>query len=178
MKLSYQLAFEHYVEHQLFVASQSPAVRKKRQYSRFTMAVVYAILGFLMLRFSEDYFLTAVFFVIAVGWFFAYPYYSRQRYRKHYEKHIRDNYQNRVGVPVDMEIDQNTILAKDKSGESKIRTSEIKALVLLPGIFLIQLKNDTSFIIPKSYVADQEMLKQEFENLGVPFEDASTWEWR
>lgn len=178
MKLSYQLTLEDYLEHQLYVSSKSPAVQKKRRNSRIIMAVVYAILGLLMLRFADDYILVGLFFAIAVGWFFAYPLYSRNRYRRHYEKHIHDNYQNRINVPVEMEIDAEFILAKDKSGESKVKNSEVKALVSLPRIFLIQLKNDTSFILPKGYVSDGKKLENTFKNLGVQVKDETAWEWK
>lgn len=178
MKLTYQLTCDHYLKHQLFIASQSHSVQQKRKRSRVLVSLVYIALGLLLLALDLQNFLGWTFVALAVGWYFWYPIYSKKRYYKHYEKYIQEHYQNRVNVPIDLEIEKEYILAKDKTAESKVNIEEVESLVSIPNIYLVKLKSGTSFIIPKDQVNDQKMLEEVFVNLGIRLWEDPEWEWK
>jgi len=178
MKLDYHLTFDHFLEHQLYAASHSKSAQKKRRNSRIIMAAAYAFLGLFILSLTEDDVLGGVFIAIGIGWYFAYPFYSRQRYRRHYQKYIRENYQSRINVPLELEVEPDFILSKDKSGESKVIMKEVEALVSLPNIFLIKMKSGVSFIVPKDSVLNQELWLETFQNIGIELVDETEWKWK
>lgn len=178
MKLNYHLTFDHYIEHQLFIASQSDSIRKKRRNTRFLVAVVYVILGLNFLRIEGSNIAAGAFIAFGIIWYFGYPFYSKHRYQRHYVKYIQEHYQNRIHLPVEMEIEKDFIRAVDKTGESRVNIGEVEALVSLPNTFLIKLKTGVSFVIPKDQVEEKEMLVEVFRNIGVEVLDEMEWQWK
>lgn len=178
MKLDYHLTLDHFLEHQLYASNQSASVQKKRQNSRIILAAAYVLLGLIMLSISDRTVLGVVFIVLGLGWFLFYPNYSKWRYKRHYERYIKEHYQSRINVPIELEIHPDYLLSKDKTGESRVNKDEIEALIYLPNIYLIKMKSGVSFIIPQDSVIDQEKWKETFQQIGIEIKDETAWEWK
>jgi hypothetical protein len=136
------------------------------------------ILGLNFLRIDGSNIAAGAFIAFGIIWYFGYPFYSKHRYQRHYVKHIQEHYQNRIHLPVQMEIEKDFILAVDKTGDSRVNIDEVEALISLPHTFLIKLKTGVSFVVPKDHVEEKEMLVEVFRNMDIEVRDETDWHWK
>ena len=118
-----------------------------------------------------------VFVAVAIFWYAMYPLYAQWRYKRYFEKHVEENYKNRINKPVELIIDENAVNAKDFTSESKINGSELKELIETKNHFFIKLTSDLSLIVPKHSVEDQPEFKKLLTELGAKYVDELDWEW-
>ena len=178
MKLEYKLASTDYLEHQLYLASKSGSVKKKRRINRLVVPVIY--IGIALYDFSREGsgVLGFIFLFIAILWFLLYPLYSRKRYKKHYLKHIEEHYKNLLNRDSEIVLNPDYLLLRDNSTESKVSLKEIECLVELKERFLIKLRTGLALIVPKKGIPDLEAFRENFKMLDVEFLDETHWEWR
>ncbi|MCW2121154.1 hypothetical protein [Flavobacterium sp. 7A] len=65
MTITYQMDEKDFLIHQLYIASQSTRIKKKRFRSKIITPIIYTDFAFLFL-YQEDYFLIVIFLVVAV----------------------------------------------------------------------------------------------------------------
>jgi hypothetical protein len=118
-----------------------------------------------------------VFVAVAIFWFAMYPMYAKWRYKRYFEKHVEENYKNRINKSVELVIDENAVNAKDFTSVSKIIGSELKELIETKNHFFIKLTTDLSLIVPKHSVEDQPEFKKLLTQLGAKYVDELNWEW-
>ena len=119
------------------------------------MPVIYVLLGVVL--FSTGGTEAAAFMgVVAVLWFFIYPGWEKRRYKKHYEEAVKENLGSVAGTPVEVEVGDDYIFAKDFTGESKILTSTLVEINELPRVILLKLTVGQSLVLPKTRVANMD----------------------
>jgi Ca2+/Na+ antiporter len=179
MKLEYSLDFSDFLEYQLYVSSKSELHRKNLRKARNFVPLLYIALGFILL-FIQEAELAIVFFVIAVLWFLFYPLYARRKYKKHFEKHIKENYKNRIGKKVILNFDKDAdfIEASDFGTQMRIQDSEFDKLIELKNHYFLRLKSELSIIVPKRAVAEQAAFKKLFSDINLEYVDELDWEWK
>ena len=69
------------------------------------------------------------------------------------------------------------IISINKTGESKIKTTELNKLIELENHFLIELKDKQALIIPKKDIKDIVGFKSVMQNLSLPLMDETEWKW-
>jgi uncharacterized protein YlzI (FlbEa/FlbD family) len=181
MKVDFQIDENDFLMHQLFVASRSAQIKKKRQRSRVVVPLFYAALAFLFLT-ENKYALAIGFLTFALLWFFLYPYWERRRFINHYRKFIKENYTGRLGRTATLAFYDDFIIAKDNGSESKVLTTEIEQINEIPTTIFVRLKGGQSFILPKDKIENVNMLiirlKELANHLRVKYEDDDKWEWK
>ncbi|NRD20952.1 YcxB family protein [Winogradskyella eckloniae] len=179
MKLEYTLNFSDFLEYQLYVSSKSELHKKNRNKSRIVVPIIYIILGAFIL-FIKKTELAIAFFGFAVLWFLFYPLYSKWKYKKHFEKHIKENYKNRIGKKATLNFDKDAdfIEASDFGTQTKIQDSEFDKLIELKDYYFLRLKSELSLIIPKRAVSDQEKFKKLFSDINLEYVNELNWEWK
>lgn len=177
MKLEYKIEEEDYLAYQLFTSSQSPAIQKKKTNSHILITSALALLGLAMISVSADKTFGFLYLIMAVAFGFYYPKYFKWRYKKHYLNHIRESYKQRIGLVVTLEFLEDTILAKDKTGESKLSLSEIEVVKETSQHFFLQFTTGVSVIIPKLDEEESAALKAKFEEVNIEVEDHLNWKW-
>ncbi len=179
MKLEYILIFSDFLEYQLYVSSKSESHKKSRNKSRIIVPIIYVILGLILLLIDKTI-VAIAFFLFSLLWFLFYPFYSKYRYKKHFETHIKESYKNRIGKKVKLNFDSNSdfVETSDLGSQSKIMDSEFKKLIELKEHFFLKLKSDMSIIIPKRAIPDQDMFKKLFLDINLEYIDDSNWEWK
>jgi len=168
MKLVFTLNFTDFLEHQLYFSSKSELVKKDRKKKRIIVPIIYIVFS-LVLILLEKKVLAYVFFGFSIFWYFIHPLYAKFRYKRHYKKHVNENYKKRVGKQVEVYInrDENFIETSDLSIQTKINTAEFEKLIELKEYFFLRLKSEVSIIIPKREVADKEKFKKLFSNINL-----------
>lgn len=177
MILEYKIEEEDYLAFQLYTASQSAAIQKKKTNSHILITSALALLGLIMISVSADKTFGFLYLILAIVFGVYYPKYFKWRYKKHYLGHIRESYKQRIGLMVSLEFLGDTILAKDKTGESKLALSEIEIVKETAKHFFIQFSTGVSVIIPKQDDEEVNALKQKFQEAEIVVEEHLSWKW-
>lgn len=181
MTIDYNLDENDYLTHQLFVASKSDRIKKRRLRSKGIVPLIYIVIGLVFL-FEDKFVLTISFFIFALLWFFIYPLWERQYYVKHYKGFIKDNYKARLGKSLTLDFNNDFILAKDNVSESKVLTTELKEIDEIPSLIFVRLKGGQSFILPKNKIANIDevrlCLKELATYLQINYNIDEDWKWK
>lgn len=181
MKITYSLDEKDYLTFQLFTAFHSPTVKRRRLLSRLIPAIAYLIFAVLFF-YRGDLTMLFAFLVLAVAWFFFYPIHDRNLYRRQYQKFIAENMHNKFGRKASLLFEGEVVKAKDEVSESRVNLSEIESITEIPTLFLVKLKSNQSFILPKDKIDLCEKLPEFFQNLesekGIPFYEMKDWKWK
>lgn len=181
MTINYKIDENDFLAYQLLAASKSDRIRKKRQRSKVTVLSIYAALG-LLFFYQEEIFLTIVLFLIGLLWFFIYPIRERNRYVKHYQGFIKENYQGRLGRIANLELSNDHIIAKDNGNESKILTTELEEINEISTAIFVRLKGGQSIILPKEKIINIDnvkiFLKELAANLKIKYHVDENWKWK
>jgi len=181
MRVEYILEEKDFLDHQLYGASRSNNIKKKRQKSRVRIPIVYMILS-LVTIYNQIVYMSVGLIVFAVLWFFLYPLWEKQRYINHYKAFIKENYKGRINRNVTLEINEEYIIGKDGESESKVVTKEIERIDEIPSEIFIKLKTGQSFILPKDKIKDLPglitQLKELAAGLKVEYNAENNWEWK
>ena len=180
MTIEYSLQKEDFLTYQLYTASNSEQVQKKRRRNRLLVPLVYVILAF-ALYMVESTVLAIVFLVFAALWLFFYPRYGRRRYEKHFDKFIDEHYQNRLGKTGTISLEEDHILMKDYTGESKIKLEAIEAIDEIQHYYFIRFSSGVSLILPKRRIANLEEVEPAItdlvQKLQIPHQVNLDWKW-
>lgn len=177
MKINYKLTNKDFLEYQLYTSSKSELLKKRRFRFQIVIPLIYVLFGLYFAFINGDNIIGIVFAGIGILWFALYPIYSKWRYKKYYQKHVEENYKNRINIPIEIDFDENSVIAKDFTTESKIKGTELKELIETKNHFFIKLATDLSLIIPKHSIEDLTEFKKRVTELGAEYVDERNWEW-
>ncbi|HMG91223.1 MAG TPA: hypothetical protein VK589_14255 [Chryseolinea sp.] len=153
-----------YLTYQLYTASKTPRIRKARIRSWILTTVAFLCLTYLFFENSNDllgyYFLVASVLSLTLN-----PIYSRWRYKRHYLKYIQDTFKKKFGEETTLEITEDYIATRDKTGEAKINTTQIEAINEIKDFYFVQMRTGESLIISKVKTDDPDSLKREITSL-------------
>ncbi|MFT5864184.1 MAG: hypothetical protein ACI828_002858 [Flavobacteriales bacterium] len=178
MTINCELTNEDYLVHQLYTSSKSKSHINKRFRSRIIVPIVYLLLALFLVYAKKDNRIGFVFVGVGFLWFLLYPMYSKWRYERHYRKHIEEHYKNRNNIPTEIVFGEGVINATDATSQTKINGTEVKELIELKDHFLIKLKTDLAFILPKHSIGDIAMLKSRVTHFGAVYVDDIQWAWK
>ena len=181
MTIDYKIDENDFLTHQLFVASKSDRIKRKRLRSKIIVPLIYVAFG-LLFFFQDKVSLTIIFFIVGLLWFFIYPLWERRHYIKHYKGFIKENYKDRLGRIATLEFSNDYILAKDNGSESKVLTTELEEICEIPTTIFVRLKGGQSFILPKDKITDfdnvKARLKELANHLKIKYATDEKWEWK
>lgn len=183
MIIEYSLEEQDFLINQLYIASKSDSIKKKRQRNRIMVPIVYFLLAIstFMLQKTVSSWAIAL-LALGILWYFFYPMWAKRRYVNHYKAHINEHYHERMGIPVTLEIQDDYLLAKDRSTESKISAEELAEILEIPSLIMIRLKNRLAFPLPKDRLANLDAVRarlQELTNhLNIKYDIDNEWEWK
>ena len=165
----------------LFVASKSERIKKRRLRSRLAAPIVQAAFGLVFL-FDHKILPGIIFLAFAPVWYFIYPLWEKKYYTRSYTAFIRENMGALINKTVSLEFTDDFILAKESGNEGKIAYSEMESIHEIPSTIFIRLKGGKAFIIPKDQISNLEALKSILKELAlvakVNYEIDEKWEWK
>ena len=181
MTFEFKIDENDYLIYQLFVASKSESVKKKRRRNKIIMPILYLALGAFVF-YQNNHLMGILFCVFAVLWFFIYPLWERNNYIRHYKNFIKENLKDGFGKSAFLEISNEHIFVKDEFSEAKISTSEIEEIYEIPTTIFIRMKAGKTFILPKDKIAEIKSLKSvltELSNfLKINYISDENWKWK
>jgi len=176
MKIEYKIEENDFLDFQLFAASKSKRIMKKKKIERFFLTIG-SLIGSIYFYLQQNITMTIYFVVIAIISVLFYPKYFNWRYKKHYKNYIKDNYQKRFGQVENIEITEEYIYSKDKTGEGKIKLKEINEVNETPNHFFLKISTGMSLIIPKREIKNIDLLKIKINKIGLNIIDELSWKW-
>ncbi len=176
MQYKYLLHEQDYIDFQLYSASKSEDIRRKKRNGWIGLTIGFGVVALLC-------FLAGM-MPYTVGWSTAalmvllfYPTYFMWRYKRHFENYIRKSHKNRFGESVILEVHPDHIFTKDRTGEGKIYISAIDQINATSKHLFISISSGLTLIIPKKDI-DSEQLKEELRALDIPIHEELDWKWK
>jgi hypothetical protein len=178
MEIEYSLTKDDYLIYHLYTASKSKNTIRNKRNAKYIPPVFFILIGVYLMTRDNTYTGIIMFAMLSVLWFVFYPMLQKRRYEKYYSRHIDENYVNRININTRLEIDTEYFRLINKTGESKINTSELKALIELKDYFFIELLSKQTLIIPKKNIERIEVFKENMQDYHLSFIDETMWSWR
>src|SRR5690606_36275250 len=135
--IEYKIGENDFLTHQLFLASKSERITRKRQRNKIIWPLIYSGFGLVFL-FQDRISFSIIFFIIGPLWFFIYPLWERRLYIKHYQGFIKENYKGRLGRTATLEFTDDYILARDNGSESKVLVTELEDVCEIPTTIFVR----------------------------------------
>ncbi len=176
MQFRYTLEEDDYLQFQLFTASRSERI-KKRKKTGWLILTTFALMGTLYFIREQNTSMTIYLAIVTGVVAIFYPTYFRWKFKKHYIKFIRENYSSRVGKAEFIEFNTNHIFLKDSTGEGKVKNSEIEGAAEIPNHYFLKISNGNSLIIPKSGINENDLLNC-LDKINVKIESFTNWKWQ
>lgn len=181
MTLSYQLNENDFLQHQLFVASQSASLKKRRKSSLVVLIFCLVILG-LLFYLMEDNLVAIMCLVLAAVTFFFFPSFQGKQLYKAYKRSVNENYNKRFGRQMKVAFTDDTIVYHDSNSEAKILLTTISKINELKDIFILEMSTGGGLIIPKQQLENvvnvRQLLQDISQKLSVPFVSELNWKWK
>lgn len=177
MILKYKIKEQDFLDFQLFTASKSDRINKKKRNGWILLTVGAIVIAFLFYL-KENTTITIYFGFVAVVCGLFYPKYFKWRYKKYYKTYIKENYSKRFGETETLEINDNHILSKDKTGEGKINLSEIEIINETDNHFFLKISIGASLLIPKKELKNVDKLREKFKEIGLAINNETNWNWK
>jgi hypothetical protein len=175
MILEFELNERDFLAFQLFTASQSKRINRKKVNGWILITLFFIALA-AFFYYEQTNFLALYFGIAAIITGLLYPKYFVWRYKKHYKTYIKENYSYRFGEKVYVEITNLAIYCKDKTGESTINISAVETVDETENHFFVKIKSGGSLIIPKYAIQDLQEVCALFESLGFSVHNVlNTW---
>jgi len=182
MKIEYKIDESDFLMYQLFVASKSERIKRKRLRNKLVMPLIYLVLGLLLFCFSYKIWSSVFCFVIAIVWYFIYPLWEKRHYVNHYRRFIKENYQNRFGKSTILEFTDVLIKVRDPVSEGSVLITELEEINEIPTSIFIKIKTGQSFILPKQEIINittvRNRLKEIAVSLNITYHFYDKWEWK
>jgi hypothetical protein len=181
MRIEYTLNKVDFLEYQLFAASKSDRIIKSRKNSRIRLPIVYFILGLLLFILSDLIF-ALIFIGVGVAWYLLQPSFMKNRYIRHFEKYIDENYKNRLGKLVALVFEDEYILASDYIGEGKLKIKEIAEINEIKDYIFLKFTSGESLIVPKNRISNlnelNSVLSKIIAELRIKQDIDLDWNWK
>ena len=170
MKLDYKIDEQDFLDFQLFTASKSHRINKKKR-NGWIFLTAGSIVIALYFYLNGNSTMTIYFGLVALACGIFYPKYFKWRYKNHYKTYIKENYSKRFGQIESLEISSNYIFSKDKTGEGKINLSEIERVDETDNHFFLKISTGLSLLIPKNELVSINELREKFKEIGLSIND-------
>ena len=182
MTITYRIEEEDLLTAQLYLASKSDRIRKRRQRSRWRVPVAYAIFGIFLLAIGDRSWFPLVFVLAGILWFFIYPLWERARYLKHFRGFIKEYQSGVTGRMVTLEISDNYLLAKEGDAESKVPFTNLEEISEIASGIIIILTGGQAFLLPENRLENAGQIRDSLQALAVraniPFKADLQWKWK
>jgi hypothetical protein len=182
LTLEYSLDLDDHLTNQLFAASHSERVKKKRQKNKIIVTVAYLAFAGTFLGMNRTY-MALLFATFAILWLLFYPLRERKLYVKHFKGYVKDQYQKSIDEILTLTITRDALFAKDTSGtEAKIPTTEIAEISEITPLIFIRLTGNQTFIIPKRKIKKLDTLRSALQQLAsglkISYNTELDWKWK
>ena len=178
MTYQIKLKLSDYLAHQLYSASISERVKKRKRRSWVLFPVALFLLGILFVQQQNG--MGTGYFIAGIIWAIGYPFYFKWAYKRHFSKYVKDNFSTKAGQTVELSIGDDYLFSKDEDSKAKIRLHLFHSFVELPEHILLRTKKGDTLIVPKSLTAYDQLyneLKAKAKEFNIEWNNQLDWKW-
>ena len=180
MQIAYTLNKNDFLNHQLYLASKSPRIERNRIKSRVWVIVMFLALASVFYV-KKDTGLFYWFSLLALIAGILFPYYSRRMHINHYKKYIDENYNNKIGKLVVLQLENDRIDSKDELSEGSLKLAGLTEIVEVPTAIYLRI-DTSSLILPKVQINNMNEVRAALETIStsynIPFRKELDWVWK
>ena len=180
MLLHSTLSAEDYVDNLLFFNSINERLIKRRR-NDMILSACFAMVPVILAILLENWIFTLTFLIIAIVGLYTQPKRKKNTIRRHYRRHVEENFHNRFGKEAIVTIDSKEIYVATPGEEGRIDFDQMETIYEVPYHFFIKLLSGTSLIIPKDRVADAAAVGAELHAIAAQYNREyvvmNGWKW-
>lgn len=182
MTLKYRLEESDYLTFQLYTASKSESVKKKRRKSTFVGVVMFVLASVLFFITNNDflgYFFSAVTILSAL----IFPLYLGYLYKKNFRKYVRETWKTRKNEDATVTFldAEKTIQTYDVETDTKINFTALTAIVELKELIIFT-TNTIALVLPKRCIPDVKNSTSYFKSIAnscqINYNEEMDWKWK
>ena len=181
MKISFILSDTDLLTHQLFTASKSKRVQKRRAKGKLFLLLIYMAVGLFIWE-RNGVVTGGIFFLVCLPLYLLYIYMERKQYVTHFKSYVQDAYKDRAATTTTIDIEDKLITMRDGTNESTVPLSEVEVIYEIGTLYSLGLNTGQSIVIPKNNVRPEDnlspFLHQLADRLGIPFQQELNWKWK
>ncbi len=181
MKIDYTLSENDLLTHQLFSASKSKTIQKRRAKGKIFLLLIYMAMGFFIWDRNGPP-TAAVFFVVCLPLYFVYALMERNQYVNHFKRYVAERDKDLLGRTTALTFTESHLEMNEAEKESIIPYSEIETIFEIGSLFSISLKNGQSVLIPKAGLSSldetRNYLRHLASRLDIPLQEDLKWKWK
>ncbi len=118
MKFKYDISENDCLMFQLYIASKSESIKRKRKKSKIRVPIL-CLANALLMYLLNDTKLATTFVVVGVLWYFIYPLWLRRYYYNHYKTFVHEKWKSDFNNNTVIAIDEQFINTTSDAGERK-----------------------------------------------------------
>jgi hypothetical protein len=151
MKIEFLIREKDLLETQMLIASKSNSLRKRRWIGTVFVTACLPVFCLFLDRYMQSFGLFETVIAIAISvlagglYFFLIPY----TWRRHYMNQVKTRFADIIGNSVELQITNDAIETKGKTGETKVELTAIKKVYETGNLFVIQSCNGEYLTIAK-----------------------------
>ena len=181
MKITFELEQNDFLLHQLYIASVSPSIKKRRWMNRMLVPLFFSLIA-LYVYFQNGWSDVVIPLSLGLLWYVLYPIFDRRVFLKHYQLFIDENFKQKLNCKQSLEFFDDYIFSCESGNESKIVASSVIKIIELDQIILIQLNSGNSFILPKVKIENIECIKNYLKTwangLNIEYKNEKNWKFK
>ena len=181
MEIQYIVDEDDHLQFQLYRASTLPKVKRNRLKEWLITPIAFFCLAFLFSN-TEKTFLIYYFLVFGIVSLIGMPFYTRWRYKRHYQQHVKEVFKNNFGKMCTIKFTDEYIEMIGEGGESKFKLSQITEVNEIEDYYFLQLVSGQAIIIAKQKVANRNELaitiKALVSQLNIKHHVNLNWKWK
>ena len=176
MNYQYTIKEKDLLGFQIYTASKSERINRKKNAGRIIMTLISVFLLFNFYSASNTA-MTIYFSIVTITIWVLYPRYFKWRYTKLYSNFIIENYASMFNQIEFIEIQKNHLLIKNNTGEGKVKISEVERVIEVQNYLYVKFTVGTALITPKDQVSNYSEIIECYKALNIPCIDELNWKW-
>ncbi|MEI6823797.1 MAG: YcxB family protein [Bacteroidota bacterium] len=181
MEIEYYYDENDLLTYQLYVASKSEIINKRRQKTKIHIPIINFVFGLTFLI-TGHWIFSITLIAIAILWYFLIPLRDKRNIARSYKNWNKKNAKDKFGINNILEFNNDFILTKYNGNESKVLTKEIDKIDEISTNIFIKLKSGQVYILPKDKINDINLLisylKELAIYLNIKYNIEENWEWK
>ena len=175
MTYNYTLEAQDFITFQLYTASNSNRINRKKKRSWLFLTVAFAIITFY--NYHYDYKTLSLYFgVITILCVLFYPNYYKWKQNRHYKRFTFEHNKNSFGRLETITFNKKHLLLENTSGTGKINLTEFEGVDEIGSHYFMKMTNGASLIIPKSQINTDSFIN-EIKKLKLLINSNLNWKW-
>jgi Ca2+/Na+ antiporter len=181
MKIEFILSETDLLTHQLFAASKSKRVQKRRAKGKLFLLLIYMAVGLFIWQ-RNGVVTGGIFFLVCLPLYLLYIYMERKQYVTHFKTYVKDVYKDRSLTTTTIDIEDKLITMTDGTNESTVPMVEVEVIYEIGSLYSLGLSTGQSIVIPKANVTPADNLAPYFREVAgrfdIPYEQELNWKWK